>query len=330
MSTATQFDIGALLEMDGNRPRTNRHDCRRCGGIRTITRTNEFFYCHKCHWTGSTITLAKQLGVCRRLSSAEYHELQRSQELAHEAERNKEGRKHAEARRLAESIWAKARPAPVTHPYLTRKRVMPHGLRLSCANLVIAIPDLEGVQHRRQFIPSGSLVIPLCDVDCTLHSLQFITPKGEKQFLLGGRIAGCCYGLGSLNRHIWLCEGFATGATVFEATHEAVAVCFFAGNLRHVAGALRGKYPSAELIISADNDRKSPGNPGLTAAKAVARRFMGRAVWPVFEEDADGSDFNDLAQRIGIAGVREELRNVASRGYWVKGVSLGEIGSCQS
>jgi hypothetical protein len=188
---------------------------------------------------------------------------------------------------------------------------MPHGLRLSCANLVIAIPDLDGVE-RRQFIPAGSLVIPVRDVEGTLHSLQFITSKGDKQFLSGGRVAGCCYGLGSLDQQIWLCEGFATAATVFEATHEAVAVCFFAGNLQHVAEAVRRKYPRAELVICADNDRKTPGNPGLSAAKAVARRFMGRAVWPVFEEGTDGSDFNDLAQQIGIAGVREELRNVRS------------------
>jgi putative DNA primase/helicase len=184
---------------------------------------------------------------------------------------------------------------------------MPHGLRVSCANLVITIPDLEGVQHR-QFIPAGSLVLPVRDVDCTLHSLQFISPAGDKQFLYGGRVAGCCYGLGALDQHIWLCEGFATGATVFEATHEAVAVCFFAGNLQHVAEELRRKYPRAELIICADNDRKTLGNPGIGAAKAVARRFMLRAVWPVFEEDAGGTDFNDLAQQIGIVGVRKELQ----------------------
>jgi putative DNA primase/helicase len=311
MSTPTQFDLGTLLEKAGGRPHGNRFDCPKCGGLRTVSHTDELYYCHKCQWKGNTVSLAKELGLYQRLPPAEYREFQRTRELAHEVERDKETRKHAEARRLAESLWAKARQAPETHPYLTRKRVMPHGLRLSCANLVIAIPDLEGVRRRRQFIPAGSLVIPVRDVGGTLHSLQFITPTGDKQFLYGGRVAGCCYGLGLLNERLYLAEGFATGGTIFEATGEAVAVCFFAGNLQYVAEAVRRKCPRAELIICADNDRKTPGNPGLSAAKAVARRFMGRAVWPTFPPGAGGSDFNDLAREIGTEALRQELQSVS-------------------
>jgi hypothetical protein len=40
------------------------------------------FYCHKCQWKGNSIILAKELGVYRRLPSAEYRKLSRDRERA--------------------------------------------------------------------------------------------------------------------------------------------------------------------------------------------------------------------------------------------------------
>jgi hypothetical protein len=40
------------------------------------------FYCHRCHWKGNFVTLAKELGVFRRLPSAEYRELRQRRERA--------------------------------------------------------------------------------------------------------------------------------------------------------------------------------------------------------------------------------------------------------
>ncbi len=82
MSTATQRGIVDLLEQAGARPRGNRHDCPKCGGLRTVTQTAEAFYCHRCQWKGNTVTLAKELGVYRRLPSAEYHDQCRKREQA--------------------------------------------------------------------------------------------------------------------------------------------------------------------------------------------------------------------------------------------------------
>jgi len=84
LSAATQYDIGDLLEQAGARPRGNRHDCPKCGGYRTVTHSDEAFYCHRCNWKGNTITLAKGLGLYRRLPLAEYRELRRKRERAHE------------------------------------------------------------------------------------------------------------------------------------------------------------------------------------------------------------------------------------------------------
>jgi len=103
--TTTQFDITALLEQAGARPRGNRFDCSKCGGVRSITHTDECFFCHKCHWTGNTVTLARELGIQTRVSFTEYREIQHRREQAHQlAERVK-----ARMRELQDDLRSLAR-----------------------------------------------------------------------------------------------------------------------------------------------------------------------------------------------------------------------------
>ena len=92
-----------------------------------------------------------------------------------------------------------------------------------------------------------------------------------------------------------ICEGYATGATLHESTGHAVAVAFNAGNLKPVAMALRDRYPDFRLILAADNDRHTPGNPGLTKANEAALVVGGLVAAPEFDDDEPGSDWNDWA-----------------------------------
>jgi putative DNA primase/helicase len=54
-----------------------------------------------------------------------------------------------------------------------------------------------------------------------------------------------------------IAEGYATAASVYEATGHAVAVAFYADNLVTVARALWTKLPEARIVICADNDIKA-------------------------------------------------------------------------
>ena len=127
------------------------------------------------------------------------------------------------------------------------------------------------------------LVIPLRDVHGTLHSLQFISADGSKRFLTGGSIEGHYYAIGRPVDSVLLAEGLATGSTIFAATGEAVAICFNCGNLLPVARALRGKFPTLRIVVCADNDSATPGNPGVTHAKAAARAVGGFLAVPKFQ-----------------------------------------------
>ena len=111
-------------------------------------------------------------------------------------------------------------------------------------------------------------------------------------------------------------EGFATGATINEATGYAVAVAFNAGNLEAVARAMRAKFPDLILIICADDDYQTDGNPGLTKATAAARAVGGLLALPVFDADrpAKATDFNDMAAVYGLEAVKQAIAGVMDKG----------------
>lgn len=92
-----------------------------------------------------------------------------------------------------------------------------------------------------------------------------------------------------------ICEGFATGATLHEESGYPVLCAMTSGNLKAVAMAAKAKCPDAELVICADNDRFTAGNPGLTKAKEAAKAVGAKVTFPRFPEGGAGTDFNDLA-----------------------------------
>lgn len=131
-------------------------------------------------------------------------------------------------------------------------------------------------------------MIPLRDVDGVLHSLQFIGADGRKTFLTGGRKRGCYHAIGEPKRAVCICEGYATGATIYQATGHATAIAFDAGNLEPVARAIRAKFPRLALCICADNDEATPGNPGLSAGRRAAVAVGAALAVPSFAEVKHG------------------------------------------
>ncbi len=187
---------------------------------------------------------------------------------------------------VAARRWQDANPA-TDHLYLTAKVVQAHGTRI------------EG----------DALLIPMRDTAGTLHSVQVIEADGSKRFHPGGRVKGCYFGIGKPDGLLIVCEGFATGASIHEATGHAVAVAFNAVNLEAVAQALHAKYPSFRLIVAADDDWRTEGNPGMTKATAAARSVGGWLAtprFPAWRGDKD-TDFNDLHRLGGAPAVQASL-----------------------
>jgi putative DNA primase/helicase len=201
-----------------------------------------------------------------------------------------EARRYAEAANHAAAIWKTSQPAPTDHPYLTRKNIQAHGARLY----------------------KGALIIPIRE-GRDIHSLQLIGANGEKRFLTGGRITGCYFSIGDPKSATALCiaEGFATSASIHEATGYPVAVAFNAGNLKAIALAMHAKFPDRELILCADDDIGTARNPGMSKAKEAAQAVGGKLAVPNFGANRpDGvTDFNDLFKLCGAEAVKQSVKN---------------------
>jgi len=204
---------------------------------------------------------------------------QRIEQARHQREAEQRQRQAAAAAR-AGRIWSDAQPACADHPYLTRKGIKPYRLRQS----------------------GDVLLVPLY-ADGRLMNLQQIMPDGSKRFLSGGRVKGCYSSIGRLERGkpLYICEGWATGASIHADTEHAVACAMNAGNLLEVGRQLQRQHPDSLLVIAGDDDRQTEsegkGNPGVEAASKAATALGCAMVLPVFPPDAPLalSDFNDLA-----------------------------------
>lgn len=207
---------------------------------------------------------ALKIEIDRRvLSAGERQRIeQQQQQLRAQAEQEKRERA-AEAASRAHRIWAKL-PDTGRSAYLDRKKVGAYGIRFS----------------------RGSIVVPVT-LGTELVGLQFIAGDGEKKFLTGTPKHGASHLLGRVANDyaglLWIAEGYATAATVHEATRQPVVMAFDAGNLLPVAQHWKRWVPAAQLVFAADNDSSTKGNPGVTKAREAASQVRGLVVVPSFE-----------------------------------------------
>ena len=108
-----------------------------------------------------------------------------------------------------------------------------------------------------------------------ITALQTIKPDGTKTFSTGCRTKGSYHRIGlSPAGAIGIVEGFATGASVHEATGLTIAVAGSAGNLLCVAQAFRKKLPEIEIIYG------DLGAAGESSAREAAEAVNGYALFP--------------------------------------------------
>jgi len=282
-------------------------------------------------------------------NNAQKIELRKSEFTAEQREslraRMAEDKKRADRMRAAEAeraaqqatkTWAQCAPTGDSD-YLARKGVQAHGLRFS---------------------PSGAVAVPMLDTAGKIHGLQIIRPSKingrDKDFWPAGLAKkGHFHLIGSPSWIVLMAEGYATAATLHEATGLPVAVAFDAGNLAPVAVALHKRYKLAKILLCADDDIFAkckhckaslllPVNPqhcpccgkdherhntGIICASASALEVSGAWMRPVFADEAgrrEGylhhgrkrSDFNDLHVAEGLHVVRTQVEGRLSELGW--------------
>ena len=241
---------------------------------------------------------------------------------AREAAQRQLQENHLRVSKTAQRIWRNAAPASLAHPYLAAKG--------------ITDPAVLGGIRQSEYQGVLNLQIPIYR-DGTLYNLQSISPDGGKHFLKDGLKSGGYTVVGDATdtaRGIVVAEGFATAASIHQATGKPVVVAFDAGNMVTVSETLAKNLPQdIPVTIAVDNDASGTG---LAKARQAAALFGDRAkaVQPEFtmtqiqqfqrENGLDGkgrpklpSDFNDLHKLAGVAAVRQALdegANLAPQG----------------
>ena len=251
-----------------------------------------------------------------------------------------EDRKRADAARRVESDRAARRAQSAwsryaldgESEYLSRKGVGAHGVR---------------------FTSAGAVVIPVTDVAGVVHGLQFVRTAAQaaaakrprKEFWPPGMAKREHFHLlGVPGQVLLVAEGYATAATLHQATGLPVAVAFDAGNLAPVCAALRKRHKLAKVLVCADDDSLAKcrrcehklsladhpttcpscgqaherTNAGVLSASTAALEVGGAWIAPQFpdtdarwakfaERDTKLTDFNDLATVSTGAAVREQV-----------------------
>lgn len=174
--------------------------------------------------------------------------------------------------KVATSKIENLNPAKNDHPYLTRKKIKSYGL-----------------------LQDGELLyIPAYNQDGQIQTHQTIDPTGKKRFLKGASKKGSFYPIGETTNTVYLCEGYATGATVHHITGKQVFVAFDSGNMIHVAAYLKIKGKIVTVI--ADNDQWKETNTGIETAKEIKKKYGFSYILPVFDDLGLSlpTDFNDI------------------------------------
>lgn len=213
----------------------------------------------------------------------------------------------------AQKIWNSSRPASLSHPYLAAKG--------------ITNPDAIAGLRQNKYKDNDNLIIPVL-YENEIVNLQSINQDGGKRFLAGGQVQGAYAFIGKADDvekvGVVMAEGYATAASIYEATGKPVIIAFDAGNMVAVAERLAQKLPqNVPVVIAVDNDASQTG---IKKARQAAALLGDRAtaIQPEFSMtliqqyqkgkgvDEKGrpplpSDFNDLHQLAGLEAVRQSF-----------------------
>lgn len=214
----------------------------------------------------------------------------------------------------AQKIWQSSRPASLSHPYLAAKG--------------ITNPESIAGLRQNEYQGNDNLIIPVL-YENEIVNLQSINQDGGKRFLAGGQVQGAYAFIGKAEDvekvGVVMAEGYATAASIYEATGKPVIIAFDAGNMVAVAERLAQKLPqNVPVVVAVDNDASQTGIKKARQAVALLGD-RAAAIQPEFTMtqiqqyqkgkgvDEKGrpplpSDFNDLHQLAGLEAVRQTFK----------------------
>ncbi len=249
-----------------------------------------FYVAEYGDWVSGTKINWKSTG--ESITKEEKHQIQNTQAKYKEEQKQRQ----LQAKKEAQGLYNSASDNTLFNGYLKSK----------------GFDNLGDFEHPAKQDDKGNLIIPLSNIDDEITSLQTIYPDGKKQLLKGSVKKGsfCILGsFGSVNKEVYICEGYATALSVYLAFDKVRTVIFAIdnGNLEPIILALKNRYPNKQIINCADNDHSKDKNAGVITAKSLRKKYNIPFVYP---EGIKGTDFDDLRQEKGLEEVKRVISNV--------------------
>ncbi|MFQ1647702.1 DUF927 domain-containing protein [Aeromonas veronii] len=239
--------------------------------------------------------LAPLVGVSAGgLDPAESERIRQQQQAKAEQERQRAEQQRQKAARRAADIMADTGQGE--SPYLERKGF---GSHLSAVNRTL-------IREGGENFHAGSLVVALTDEGGELVNVQLIRADGTKRYLAGGQKAEAYHRIDG-GELVAICEGYATGLSIHQATGASLYCAMDCGNLAAVAQIARRQHPKARILLCGDNDEHTQGNPGKTKAEQAAAAIGGLVALP-----SVAGDWNDYHQAHGLTATREAIMSASA------------------
>lgn len=248
---------------------------------------DEYWHCFGCGAGGDVIDFVAKMDhittteAVAKLTGGQSVTLSDGDRLKREQWLAQQERQQAEERRIAiqnaERRWERATDIDGANAYLDRKQIAPWGAKAEGENLLVPMWDKEGNVINVQVIPHKDGATKLFQANC---------PTVGARFYIG-------LGFGK----IIICEGYATGASIFEATADKVCVAFSQGQIGNIAREMIANGLS--VIIAAD--RKA-----LDAMQRLGAELDVPVIAPPPLEKGD--DFNDQMIEQGVEAVAATFR----------------------
>lgn len=171
-----------------------------------------------------------------------------------------------EQRRLcsdkAAAMWSNGHDSiAATHPYIVKKKIRPVGARQYGAQILVPMYQID----ESDLLWSDRKLVSL---QCISEAQREDGTKELKKVFLTGTPKKSSFAFLAPNLLdpklteiesdiVYICEGWATGCSVYEASQKPVIVAFDAGNIDSVIQTIK-RVTKAKIVIAADNDCHYP------------------------------------------------------------------------
>ncbi|MDQ1815787.1 DUF2235 domain-containing protein [Massilia sp. CCM 9210] len=174
-------------------------------------------------------------------------------------------------------------------------------------NAYLASKQIDG--HGVKF-DGDKVVVPLRDIDGKIWSAQTISPgeDGGSTFEKGGRRVGNMHIIGDIKpgSDVLVADGYASAASLHQATGKPTVVAFDARNMDAVVDSVKSHHPTNPVHIMADH-------AGVEKATAAAEKHQVGIAFPESKTGAKVADFNELHVREGLPAVKEQVDKAVAR-----------------